>query len=112
MKAVRIYRTGGPEVLQMEEADAGDPGPGEVRVRHAALGLNFIDINFRTGKYPISDFPAVIGMEGAGVVEATGDGVTEVAAGGRGAAREFARIIAVTRRRPAPGPSRRTRCRR
>ncbi len=83
MKVVRIHRTGDPDVLTVEDAEAGAPGPGEVRVRHAAIGLNFIDINYRIGKYPISDFPAVLGTEGAGVVEAVGGGVDEFEAGDR-----------------------------
>jgi len=83
MKAIRIERTGGPEVLQPAEIDApGEPGPGEVRVRHHACGVNFIDIYHRTGLYPVP-LPAVLGCEGAGIVEAVGPGVTHVAPGDR-----------------------------
>jgi NADPH:quinone reductase-like Zn-dependent oxidoreductase len=81
-KAVRFNETGGPEVLRLEEALVGDPGPGEARVRHAAVGLNFADTYFRTGLYPVQP-PCGIGVEAAGVVEAVGAGVTGVAAGDR-----------------------------
>lgn len=81
--AVRIHETGGPEVLRWEAVDVPAPGPGEAVVRQTAAGLNFIDVYFRTGLYPAPSFPATIGNEGAGVVEAVGDGVTEVAAGDR-----------------------------
>jgi NADPH2:quinone reductase len=82
-KAVRIYETGGPEVLRWEEFDPGRPGPGEVRLRHEAVGLNFIAVYHRTGLYPLPSLPAIPGMEGAGTVEAVGDGVTEVEVGDR-----------------------------
>lgn len=82
-KAIRIHRTGGPEVLLWEEFDPGAPRAGEARVRHAAVGLNYIDVYHRTGLYPLPALPAVPGMEGAGVVEAVGPGVTEVAPGDR-----------------------------
>jgi NADPH:quinone reductase len=81
--AVRVHKTGGPEELRYEEVDIGEPGPGEARVRHTAIGLNFTDIHFRTGRYPLPSFPHVIGMEAAGVVEAVGSGVTEVKPGDR-----------------------------
>jgi len=81
--AVRVHRHGGPEVLRYEEVEVGSPGPGEARVRHAAIGLNFTDVHFRTGRYPLQGFPHVIGMEAAGVVEEVGPGVTEVRAGDR-----------------------------
>jgi NADPH2:quinone reductase len=81
--AIRMYQTGGPEVFRWEEADPGQPGGGEVLVRHEAIGLNFIDVYHRTGLYPIGDFPATPGMEGAGVVEVVGDGVSEVSVGDR-----------------------------
>lgn len=81
--AIRIHKTGGPEVLQWEAVELGEPGPGEARVRHEAVGLNFIDVYHRTGLYPLPGFPCVLGMEGAGVVEAIGTGVTEVAPGDR-----------------------------
>jgi NADPH2:quinone reductase len=83
MKAIRIYETGGPEVLRFEDFDPGKPGPGEALVRHEAMGLNFIDVYYRTGLYPLPSLPAVIGMEGAGVVEEIGEGVNEVAVGDR-----------------------------
>jgi NADPH:quinone reductase len=83
MRAIRIERTGGPEVLQPAEIDApGAPGPGEVRVRHHACGVNFIDIYHRTGLYALP-LPAVLGVEGAGIVEAVGPDVTHVAPGDR-----------------------------
>ena len=81
--AVRIHETGGPEVLRWDEIDVPDPGPGEAVIRQTAAGLNFIDVYFRTGLYPAPSFPTAIGNEGAGVVEAVGDGVTEVAVGDR-----------------------------
>ena len=81
-KVVRFERTGGPEVLTLTDADVGDPGPGEARVRHVAVGLNFADTYFRTGLYPVAP-PCGIGVEAAGVVEAVGPGVTNVAAGDR-----------------------------
>jgi NADPH:quinone reductase-like Zn-dependent oxidoreductase len=81
-KAVRFYETGGPEVLKYEDAVVGEPGPGQVRVRHVAVGLNFADTYFRTGLYP-SQRPTGIGVEASGVVEAVGEGVTNVAPGDR-----------------------------
>ena len=80
--AIRIHQTGGPEVLCWEEVDVPAPAAGEVTVRHHAVGLNFIDTYHRTGLYPLP-LPAGIGLEGAGVVEAVGDGVTEVKVGDR-----------------------------
>lgn len=82
VKAIRISRTGGPEVLECVDVEVGQPGPGEARVRHEAIGVNFIDVYFRTGLYPMQ-LPAGLGMEGAGVVEAVGEGVTEVKVGDR-----------------------------
>ncbi len=81
--AVRVHALGGPEVLRYEEVEVPTPGPGEARVRHTAIGLNFTDIHFRTGRYPLAALPHVIGMEAAGIVEAIGPGVTEVAVGDR-----------------------------
>ncbi|MFE4723307.1 alcohol dehydrogenase catalytic domain-containing protein, partial [Streptomyces sp. NPDC056728] len=78
--AIRFHETGGPEVLRREQVTVGAPGPGEVRVRHEAVGLNFADTYFRTGLYP-APLPAGIGVEAAGVVEAVGQGVTHVAEG-------------------------------
>ena len=81
-KAVRFYEAGGPEVLKLEEVAVGDPGPGEVRVRHAAVGCNFADTYFRSGYYP-APLPNGIGVEGAGTIEAVGEGVTAFAVGDR-----------------------------
>ena len=80
--AVRFHSTGGPEVLRWEEVAVGNPGPGQVRLRHVAVGLNFADTYFRTGLYPVP-LPNGIGVEASGVVEAVGDGVTNVAKGDR-----------------------------
>jgi NADPH:quinone reductase-like Zn-dependent oxidoreductase len=82
-KAVRFHQTGGPEVLRLEDVEVGDPGAGEARVRHVAVGLNFADTYFRTGLYPLPPLPAGIGVEASGVVEAVGPGVTNVAVGDR-----------------------------
>ncbi len=82
-KAIRIYETGGPEVMRWEDVDPGQPEPGEALVRHEAVGLNFIDVYHRTGLYPLPALPATPGMEGSGIVEAIGEGVTEVAVGDR-----------------------------
>jgi NADPH2:quinone reductase len=81
--AVRIHRTGGPEVLQWDAVDVGKPGPGQVRLRQTACGLNFIDVYMREGIYPPGNLPAVLGMEAAGVVEELGEGVTELKKGDR-----------------------------
>ncbi len=81
-KAVRFYETGGPEVLKVEDVVVGNPGPGEVRIRHAAVGCNFADTYFRSGLYPVQP-PCGIGVEGAGTIEAIGDGVTSVTVGDR-----------------------------
>lgn len=78
--AIRFYETGKPDVLRFEEVAVGDPGPGEVRLRHVAVGLNFADTYFRNGTYPIP-LPTGMGVEAAGVVEAVGPGVTNVAVG-------------------------------
>lgn len=80
--AVRFYQPGGPEVLQYEEVAVGEPGPGQVRLRHEAVGLNFADTYFRSGLYPVP-LPAGMGVEAAGVVEAVGEGVSHVAVGDR-----------------------------
>ena len=71
-RAVRIHELGGPDVLRWEEVQLSDPGPGEVVVRHEAVGLNFIDTYHRSGLYPVPSLPTAIGMEAAGVVEAVG----------------------------------------
>ncbi|MGV9745921.1 quinone oxidoreductase family protein [Rhodococcus zopfii] len=81
-KAVRFYETGGPEVLTWEAVEVGDPGPGEVRIRHEAVGMNFADTYFRTGLYP-APLPAGMGVEAAGVIEAVGAGVDGFAPGDR-----------------------------
>jgi NADPH2:quinone reductase len=81
-KAIRIFKTGGPEVMEYVDVEVGEPGPGEARVRHHACGLNYIDVYFRTGLYP-QQLPAGLGMEGAGVVEAVGEGVSHVKPGDR-----------------------------
>lgn len=81
-KAIRLTRTGGPEVLEYADVEVGEPGPGEARVRQHAIGLNFIDVYFRTGLYPMP-LPSGLGQEGAGVVEAVGEGVTHVRPGDR-----------------------------
>ncbi len=80
--AIRFHSTGGPEVLRWEQVEVGQPGPGEALVRHTAIGVNFIDTYHRSGLYPLP-LPAVPGMEAAGVVEAVGEEVTEVAVGDR-----------------------------
>ncbi len=82
-KAIRIYETGGTEVMRWEDDDPGQPATGEALVRHEAVGLNFIDVYHRTGLYPLPSLPAILGMEGSGIVEAVAEGVTEVAAGDR-----------------------------
>jgi NADPH:quinone reductase len=82
MKAIVVSRTGGPEVLELADHDPGAPGPGQVRVRVGAAGVNYIDVYFRTGLYP-RPLPFVAGLEGAGVVESVGAGVTSFAVGDR-----------------------------
>ena len=82
--AVRLDQHGGPEELRLVDVQVGDPGPGEIRIRHKAVGLNYIDVYHRTGLYALA-MPATIGMEGAGIVEAVGEGVTHLAAGDRAA---------------------------
>jgi NADPH:quinone reductase len=81
-KAVRYHKQGGPEVLQFEEVPVGEPGQGQVRVRHTAIGVNFVDTYQRSGLYPMQ-LPQVAGNEGAGVVEAVGPGVTDLKKGDR-----------------------------
>ena len=80
--AVRMHQTGGPEVLSLEDVAVGDPGPGQARLRHVAVGINFADTYFRTGMYPVP-LPAGMGVEAAGIVEAVGEGVTNVKPGDR-----------------------------
>lgn len=99
VKAIRIAATGGPDVLEYVDVEVGDPGPGEARVRHHAIGLNYIDTYYRSGLYKMA-LPAILGQEGAGVVEAVGEGVSHVApgdrvvyAGGAGGAYSEARVM-------------------
>jgi len=82
-KAIRVHKTGGPDVLAWEDVEPGDPGPGQVRLRHTAVGLNFIDVYFRKGIYPAPSFPFTPGVEAAGVVETVGGGVSEFKPGDR-----------------------------
>jgi NADPH2:quinone reductase len=81
-KAIKISKTGGPEVMEYVDVEVGAPGPSQARVRHAACGLNYIDVYFRDGTYA-QPLPAGLGMEGAGVVEAVGEGVTHIKEGDR-----------------------------
>ncbi|MBC7830414.1 MAG: quinone oxidoreductase, partial [Hyphomicrobium sp.] len=81
--AIRIHANGGPEVLKWEAVQVEKPGTGEVRLRQTAVGLNYIDVYHRSGLYKLASLPAVIGMEGAGVVEAVGPGVAELKVGDR-----------------------------
>jgi NADPH2:quinone reductase len=81
--AIRIHQYGGPEVLTLESVAVGEPAAGEVRVKHSAIGLNFIDVYQRTGLYPVAGFPQTLGMEAAGVIEAVGAEVDGFAAGDR-----------------------------
>jgi len=83
-RAVQISQPGGPEQLKIAEVTVGEPGPGEIRIRHHAVGLNFIDVYHRTGVYPLQ-LPATLGMEAAGVVEAVGAGVMHLKPGDRAA---------------------------
>jgi NADPH2:quinone reductase len=81
-KAVRYHKQGGPEVMQYEEVQVADPGAGQVRIRHTAIGVNFVDVYQRSGLYPMQ-LPMVAGNEGAGVVEALGQGVADLKEGDR-----------------------------
>jgi len=81
-KAVRMHETGGPEVLRYEDVEVGDPGPGQARIRHVAVGLNYADTYFRNGTYPVP-LPSGMGVEAAGVVQAVGEGVSGIAVGDR-----------------------------
>jgi len=81
-KIVRMTETGGPEVLRLEEVEVGDPGPGQVRIRHVAVGLNYADTYFRNGTYAVP-LPSGMGVEAAGVIQAVGEGVRNVAVGDR-----------------------------
>ncbi|MBP0622426.1 quinone oxidoreductase family protein [Cupriavidus consociatus] len=81
-KAIRFYETGSADVLKLETVEVGDPGPGQARVRHSYIAVNFIDIYFRTGHYPL-DLPNGLGSDAVGVVEAVGPGVTDIRVGDR-----------------------------
>jgi len=83
-RAIRIDQHGGPEQMRLVEVEVGDPGPGEVRIRHHAIGLNFIDVYQRSGLYNMP-MPLQLGMEGAGVIEAVGADVTHLKVGDRAA---------------------------
>ena len=83
-QAIQIFETGGPEQMKLVDLEVGNPGPGEIRIRHHAVGLNFIDVYQRTGLYP-NKMPLTLGMEAAGVVEAVGEGVAHLKAGDRAA---------------------------
>jgi len=82
-QAIRVHAAGGPEVLRFEEVPLAPPAPGEAQIRHAAIGVNFVDVYFRTGLYTPPGYPFVPGMEGAGVVEALGADVRDLAVGDR-----------------------------
>ena len=82
-KAIRIHANGGPEVMKWEDIPTPDPGPNEALIKQEAVGLNYIDVYFRTGLYKAPSMPLIIGQEGAGVVQAIGSGVTDVAVGDR-----------------------------
>jgi len=81
-RAIRLHQIGGPEVLKLESVDVGAPGPGQARVRHTYVAVNFIDIYFRTGRYPLP-LPNGLGSDAVGVVEAVGEGVTDIRVGDR-----------------------------
>src|SRR3974390_466576 len=81
-RAIRFHQTGGPEVLKLETTQVGEPGPGQARVRHTYVAVNFIDVYFRTGRYPLP-LPNGLGSDAVGIVEAVGPGVTEFRAGDR-----------------------------
>lgn len=83
IRCIRLIQPGGPEALRAERIDLPEPGAGELRIRHAAAGVNYVDVYHRTGLYPLPTLPAVLGVEAAGVVEAVGPGVSGVAAGDR-----------------------------
>ncbi len=83
VRAIRIHEYGGPEVMRFEEVQVGAPGPGEVRLKQTAVGLNYIDTYHRTGAYKLPALPGVLGMEGCGVVTAVGSGITDMKEGDR-----------------------------
>ena len=96
IQAIRLRQNGGPEQMELVDVEVGQPGPGEIRIRHHAVGLNFIDVYQRTGLYPMQ-MPAPLGMEGAGIVEAVGEGVTH---------RRWATALLMRAIPPAPTPRR------
>src|ERR1700751_2667988 len=110
--AIRIYENGGPEVMRLEEVDPGKPGPGEVQIRHTAIGVNYIDVYDRTGLYPVT-LPSGLGHEAAGVITALGRGVRGLRVGQRvayaypvqGAYSELRNVPAVRVVRVPPGVS-------
>src|SRR2546428_13464080 len=104
-KAVRFQKTGGPEVLQLDEVPVGEPGPGQARVRHTAIGVNFVDTYQRSGLYPMQ-MPAVAGNEAAGVVEAGGPRGSGLKPGGRGGFTGLPRPDRGAGRRPPRSPGR------
>ena len=81
-KAIRFHETGGPEVMKIESVEVGEPGPGEARVRHTHVAVNFIDTYFRTGRYPLP-LPNGLGSDAVGLVEAVGPGVNDIRPGDR-----------------------------
>ncbi len=99
-QVIRIHKAGGPEEMVFEQVDLAPPGPGEVRLRQTAIGLNFIDVYTRTGLYPVKP-PAVLGVEAAGVVEALGEGVSGLKAGDRVVYNGVAGAYATHRNAPA-----------
>src|SRR4029077_1286728 len=111
-QAIRVYAYGGPEALKWEKVEVGAPGPGEVRIRQTAIGLNYIDVYARAGFYPQPSLPFIPGVEGAGIITAVGEGVKDLKVGrrvghaGPSAAYTEERLIAADRvvRLPA-GPS-------
>lgn len=107
--AIRLHAHGGPEVLTLDRIEVGAPGPGEARIRHTAIGLNYIDTYHRTGLYPVDALPSGLGMEAAGIVEEVGAGVTEARigqrvayAGGPLGAYAQARVVRADRLVPIP----------
>src|SRR6476620_1940923 len=82
-QAIRVHAYGGPDVLKWEEIEVGEPGPGEVKIRQTAIGLNYIDVYSRTGFYPQASLPFIPGVEAAGVITAVGDGVKDLKVGRR-----------------------------
>ena len=109
-KAIRITETGGPEVMRWEDVEVGEPGEGQARIRHTAVGVNYIDTYHRSGLYPLP-LPTGLGSEGAGVVEAVGPGVTVVKPGDRvayagGGPGSYAEVPADPGRRPGADPGR------